>query len=94
MALIYDESVRGNFSGISISRMDGTKAYLRHFENKLYLTFIAANGTRDEKWQAEKELKICERSLTFWEKHPNYIGEEARKGMEKLNKDWKSGGAR
>lgn len=94
MAIIYDESVRSGGGNISIARMNGTAAYLRHYGNKLYLSFIAANGTRDEKWQAEKELKICEKKLRFWEKHPNFIGEEARRGMEKLNKDWKGGGAR
>ncbi|TDW20479.1 hypothetical protein EV128_125109 [Rhizobium azibense] len=93
MALIYDESVRGGFSNISINRMDGTKQYLKHYENKLILCFFAKHGTQIERWQAEKELVVCERKLTFWEKHPNFVGELARKGMEKLNHDWKSRGA-
>jgi hypothetical protein len=93
MAIIYDESARGNFSNVSIGRMDGTKAYLRHFENKLYLGFIAKNGTRDEKWQAEKELAICERKLSFWEKHPNFVADTAKREMEKLKKNWTGRGA-
>ncbi|OCP21969.1 hypothetical protein [Ensifer sp. LC54] len=91
MAIIYDESVRSGPSNISIDRMDGTKAYLRHFENKLFLMFIATHGTRTEKWQAEKELTICERKLSFWEKHPRFVGDLARKGMEELKKNWRAG---
>ncbi|QIG75712.1 hypothetical protein EVC20_141 [Rhizobium phage RHph_Y2_17_1] len=93
MALIYDESVRSGASNISINKMDGTKAYLRHYENKLTLTFFAERGSRVERWQAEKELVICERKLKFWEKHPTFVGALARAGMERLNHDWKGRGA-
>ncbi|MBX5130746.1 hypothetical protein HJB53_30110 [Rhizobium lentis] len=89
MALIYDESVRSVRSNISINNMDGTKAYLRHYESKLTLCFFATYGSPHERWQAEKELKICERKLRFWENHPNFVGQLAREGMEKLNNDWK-----
>jgi len=93
MALIYDEGSKGQFGNISVSQMDGTKAFLRHFENKLYLSFIATNGTRQERWQAGKELEICERKLTFWEKHPRFCGQTVKREMEKLSKQWSGAGA-
>jgi hypothetical protein len=93
MALIYDESASGGASNISVDKMDGTKAYLRHYGNKRALTFFAERGSPVERWQAEKELVICERKLKFWEKHPNFVGETARAGMEKINRDWKGRGA-
>ncbi len=89
MALVYDESTRGAPVNLRISEMDGTKQYLKHFENKLYLTFIASSGTQGEKWQAEKELVICERKMKFWEKHPNFTKERAQAGMEKAIKSWR-----
>lgn len=66
--------------------MDGTKNYLKHYGYKLELSFFAKNGTRQERWQAEKELVICERKPTYWEKHPKFVGEDARRGMEALNR--------
>lgn len=92
MALIYDESVRTGSFNTSTAHADGTKAYLRHYENKLYLSFIAKNGSRTERCQAEKELVICERKLAYWEKHPSFVGGSARSGMEKLNKAWNEKG--
>ncbi len=92
MAIIYDESVRTGINNTSISQANSTNAYLRHYANKLYLSFIASNGTRDERWQAERELVICERKLRFWERHPNFVAELARIGMEKLNKEWNQKG--
>jgi hypothetical protein len=89
MALIYDESSLKTFSNIRISDIDGTKAYLKHFENQLYLSFMAKHGSRDERWQAERELVICERKMRYWEKHPRFIGEDARRGMEALKKNWR-----
>jgi hypothetical protein len=92
MGLIYSEEPQNVRSDISIDKMDGTKAYLRHYDNKLYLAFIAKNGSQTERWQAEKELVICERKMRFWEKHPNFVGEAARQGMEQANKAWRQEG--
>jgi hypothetical protein len=89
MAICYDDSVKGEFGGIDMSKIDATKCYLNHYGNKLYLSFVAKNGTQNEKWQAEKELIICERKLKYWERHRNFIGSAAVAGMEKLNKQWR-----
>lgn len=89
MALVYDESAKSAPTTLRIDQMDGTKAFLRHFENKLYLNFIATSGTQMERWQAEKELKVCERKLAFWEKHPNFEKAAAQAGMEKAIRAWR-----
>jgi len=90
MAIVYDDSVKGDFGGVDLSKINATKCFLKHFSNKLYLSFIAANGSLPERFQAEKELKICERKLKYWEKHRNFVVAEAVKGMEKLKKEWHS----
>jgi hypothetical protein len=71
MALVYEETEirRGGFS---IHNMDPHKHYLRHYNNLLYLTFIQQRGTLLERFQATKELKICERKLKFWSHHPEF----------------------
>ncbi|MBA8881650.1 hypothetical protein [Phyllobacterium myrsinacearum] len=89
MALIYDENNKSDFTG-SIDRINGTNAYLRHYANYLYLTFILANGTRVEKQDASKELIICERKMKFWQRHPRYVHEDAMRGIEQLKRDWDS----
>jgi hypothetical protein len=89
MGLVYDESGKGDFASVRIDQMDGTKNFLKHYGNKLYLSFLAKNGTQQERWQAEKELKIAERKMAFWEKHPRYEPLTARQGMERLNKEWR-----
>lgn len=90
MALVYDESVKGDFAGVDLSRANATAAYLKHYDTKLYLSFMAKNGNRDERWQAEKELQICERKMKYWERHHNFDGDAAVTGMEDLNRKWQS----
>lgn len=71
--------------------MNGTKVYLSHYSNLLYLHFIAEHqGTSfAEKRQAEKEIVLCEKKLEWWKRHPNYDQDEATRGIEKLKKEWK-----
>lgn len=88
MALCYDNAPRGDGIPIDIWKMDGTKAYLRHYANKLYLTFMLKAGTTAEKMQASKELEICDRKLNYWSKHPNYVHADALAGVEKLKREW------
>lgn len=93
MALIYDDSQpRVPYNGRSVWSMDGTRGYLRHYQNQLYLTFVANNtlATRAERAQALAELKICERKLRFWENHPTYEHEKAMRGVEELKRSWRS----
>ena len=89
MALIYsDTEVRGNFSGIDIYKMNPHTPYLHHFENSMYLSFMLANGTTAEKIQASKELKICERKMAFWRRHPMFIQSEMAQKTLDIKKKW------
>ena len=92
MAIVYEEGVAGrSYSGPSVWTMDGTKGYLRHYANELYLSFVAGNSlaTRQERAQAEKELITCRRKLDFWRNHPNYVHADAVRGMEQLKREWR-----
>lgn len=81
--------VREPFTGnVDFHSLDAVKGYLRHYGNKLYLGFMLANGTRIEKQQASKELEICERKLTWWQRHPNFDRDQALRGAEALKRDW------
>lgn len=75
---------------IDIWKMNGTKAYLRHYDNYLFLQFVTVNprSTETEKRQARLELTICEKKLEFWRKHPNYDHDEALKGVQALKRNW------
>lgn len=88
MYFYSDIAPRGK-SDIDVWKMNGSKAYLRHYDNYLVLNFIAKNGTRQERAEVEKEILICERKLAFWEKHPNYDREVVARAKEQMLKDWR-----
>ena len=68
--------------------LNPTACYLKHYENMLYLRFIAENSDdRLEKHQAEKEMRICQRKLDYWARLYNH--DEALKGMQALKQKWR-----
>lgn len=71
---------------------DGTKHYLKHYDQQLFLIFVRDNplSTVADKRQAEKELVQCEKSLTFWRRHPKYDHDAALKGIMELKRNWAS----
>lgn len=83
-----DTAPRGQFQG-NVWNMDANKAYMRHFDNLMYLYFMAKEGTFVERRQAEKEIGICKRKLEFWERHPKFCGETVRPLKENKIKEWK-----
>lgn len=89
MAIFYSETSVRTGNPVDVWKMDGTKAYLGHYANLLMLNFFAKQGTRTERADAEKEIAICDRKLSFWRRHPNYDHELALKGVEALKRDWK-----
>ena len=87
----YDDSGSYPVSGNrppDVGRMDATAAYLRHYDNMLYLEFMAIRGTMIERAQAEKEIIICRRKLTFWERQPHFEKMRADLEVAKKNKSW------
>lgn len=93
MHIIYDD-VSVSKSGrpsVPFEEWDAVGAYLRHYDNYLYLDFIVHN-TDDwrEKRQALKEIGICERKLKYWERHPNYDLQKVLNGVAELKKKWRN----
>lgn len=87
----YSDSEPRSATPINIWRMNPNKPFMTHYANFLYLDFILNNGNYVEQQQARKELKICERKMAFWEKHPDFNKEAARVEKEKLLLAWRSG---
>jgi len=73
------------------SKQDATKAYLRHYDNLLYLQFILYNpfSTPVDRKQANAELLICDRKLTWWGRHPNLSQIDVAEGKKRLNAMWR-----
>jgi hypothetical protein len=92
MALVYDESVGGGkFNGVPISQW-GPDAVMRswqgHAENRAYLAFLYSNGSIQEKAQAAKELKVAERKLAFWERHPAFDKSSSKAILDVIRAKW------
>lgn len=92
MAIVYDDSVKSDHTGPMppYETWKATEKYLGHYENYLYLDFIAKNSTdRKELHQARKELTICERKMEYWKRHPNWNKDkDVFAKIEKLKKQW------
>lgn len=87
MFFYSDISVRTG-TPVNVASMNATKAYLRHYDNMLFLDFMAKNGTRIERVQADREMAICRRKMQFWERHPNFSKEEASRGCIVAKRNW------
>lgn len=87
MILYSDTAPRGQFKG-NVWDMDANKHYLKHYDNMLYLRFMARKGTFQERTQAEHEMKICRRKLNFWAQHPNYDDDYIKPIVAEKNKTW------
>lgn len=88
MAIFYADN-RDSDAKIDVWRMDGTKAYLRHYENYLMLDFISkASKDREEVRRSRVELTMCEKKLAFWQRHPKYDDADAKRGVAKLKAMW------
>ncbi|MGV1754902.1 hypothetical protein [Agrobacterium sp. CG674] len=86
--MFYSDTAPRTASDINVWKMDGSKGYLRHFDNLLVLQFFAKNGSRQERAEIEKEIIICNRKLSFWEKHPNYDAAIVQREKEKMIRQW------
>lgn len=93
MHFFYPSAPERSDSQINIWRLNGTKQYLKHYDNLLFLQFITKNprATELEKRQARLEMTIAEKKLAFWSRHPNFDKEEAMRGVEALKRAWGSG---
>lgn len=85
----YDESVRTN-SKFDLSRVNPNKCWETHYQNLMYLTFLSKNpkSTFQEKRQAEAEIQIAQRKLTFWSNDKRFVQSEANNAALRIKKDW------
>lgn len=90
----YSDAKSENVGNVDIWRMNGTTAYVNHYDNLLFLQFILHNplSSEVERRQARKEMEICEKKLEFWRRHPNYVHEEALRRVNDLKKNWQQQG--
>ena len=66
MFFIYSDN-EPRATGGPPSDIDPVFFYLKHYENYLFLKFIANNSDKTlEKLQAQKELLICDRKIEYW----------------------------
>lgn len=95
MAIIYDDTDKGwaGRNPVPYDRLDATKHYLTHYENWKFLNFILqASDDRVERHQANKEIGICDRKLTYWSRHPNWSRDKAEEGKRKIDQNWSQKG--
>ena len=72
-------------------KMNAVNGYLTHYSNFMYLRFIRDSplSTAAEKRQAIREITICDRKLTWWQRHPNYDSVAVGEGKRKLHEQWR-----
>lgn len=84
MICYSDTELRGPGGPI---RVDPTKAYLRHYENYLYLQFLSRKSPDpQERGQALRELTICERKMKYHERTADKTGMLA--GIQIAKRKW------
>ena len=94
MSIVYDDSTSYgkpfNFSDIQ-NMYEGQVmgAWRKHVDNWFMLSFMRMKGNFTEKFQATKELGMCDKKLAFWERHPRFNKEKAMKIVEDAKKQWK-----
>lgn len=66
------------------------KAYVRHYGFLMELERACQVSQGLYKWQAEKELRICQDKLSWWEKRPGFDWDVVRPQCEALKKLWSS----
>lgn len=68
--------------------VDPHKPYLKHAANWFFLRLIYSNGSVLDKFQATKELAICDRKLEYWSRKPNFDPTAVEEELRKLKKEW------
>lgn len=77
-------------SGVMPKNLDPHVVYLSHYKNLMYLFFIAKHPdtTYVERFQAEKELKICNRKLDYWKRNSEFNYDSVEAQVQQLKAQW------
>ncbi len=62
--------------------------YVRHYGNYLELSFICERTEGLNRFQAEKELAICEKKLAYWKKMAGWSMRECGPMIQKVKRQW------
>jgi hypothetical protein len=84
--ILYNELERFNPKfAIPYNKLNANKNWANHSYNLFVLKHIANSTTNmKEKIQANKEILIAQKKLSWWEKHPNFSLLTAKQNL----KDW------
>jgi hypothetical protein len=76
--IFYDPTPERFNTPINYGRLNANKNWGIHTYNLCVLKHIEST-TPDvrEKIQATKEIVVCQKKIVWWERHPNFIEEEA-----------------
>ena len=91
MAYFYPANKAPSNVQVNVWNMNGTKAYLKHFDNPCFLDLVSTKGTWAERQDVAREIHVCHQKLEWWSKHPKFDPDEARRGVEQLLKNWQIG---
>jgi hypothetical protein len=91
MALIYhDDEGKRSGAPMNVHAMNPHKPYSTHLKNWFYLQFILLKSESFvEKRQAQRELSIAERKLSFWYRHPRFEVARAATLTKEAQAEWK-----
>jgi hypothetical protein len=71
------------------NEQDAVAYWARHYENYLYLDFIKLSTEyREERRQAEHEIRICQRKMDHWQRHANWNAAEAARRRAIADRSW------
>lgn len=91
MSLVYDESPAKRGGRMNFDTAPATRIYLQHYQNFQMLQFIANSPLAkfEDRMQATKELRIAERKMEYWHRHPNFNQQAATDACVAILRDWK-----
>lgn len=67
---------------------DPNKGYVRHYRNWIELQFIYEASEGIDKFQANKELGLCEEKLERLSKRPGFVLALCLPEIQKIKRDW------
>lgn len=87
----YSDSAATGGTVTPYHKQNANAAYIRHFQNLMFLKFVVANSDdRNERQQATIEIPICERKLTYWTRHANFDKDTVQREVDRIKREWAS----
>lgn len=90
-SFVYSENIKNSNFVFDPLKVDPVKQYEKHFENLLYLDYIASSplSSFSERHQAEKEMIIARRKMKYWKKYVDIAGLSIQSTVEQAKRKWK-----